>query len=395
MPVISYIYSIPYLVIFFILLFLALNEVGKLHVIGKESSRRAAFLLMLFFIGLRGHLSTDFIGYYTFYKALPSIGSLSAAYLDRSHFEPGFVIYSSLIKTFSQDYYVWVFINALLDFLVLYHLGKKYCVSVAFLFILFIPYSGLIMEVNLYRNAKAVMLFLLSLPYLQKRSLFPYMALNLLGCTFHMSSITYIPLYFILCREIPKVWVWGMFVLANMVFFLGISLSSYLENVTRLVDGLLGSDSLTDKAIGWQKNEIYGAAKGFTVGYFERLSFFVLFTLKYKDLVREKAMNLLFYNAFLVYYFLFHILSPISNEIMGRMTILFAFSYWFLVPNLVCRPDAKRVLFFAVILLCLMKIAVGNKNLSMRYHNIILSGEDNYNERRVTAFRVMRAMQQE
>ena len=100
-------------------------------------------------------------------------------------------------------------------------------------------------------------------------------------------------------------------------------------------------------------------------------------------------------NAFLVYYFLFHILSPISNEIMGRMTILFAFSYWFLVPNLVCRPDAKRVLFFAVILLCLMKIAVGNKNLSMRYHNIVLSGEDNYNERRVTAFRVMRAMQQE
>lgn len=391
-PLFSYSYSLPYLAIFLILLFLAFNEIGRLHVVSKKSSRIIAFFLMLFFIGLRGHLMTDFINYYPFFEHLPIITELSISDLDKLRFEPGFVIYSSIVKTILPDYYAWVFVNTLLDLLVLYYISRKFCLSTILLFIALLAYWGLEIEINLYRNSKAIMLFLLSLPYLLKRSIVPYMTLNLLGCLFHISAIMYLPLYFVLDREIPKVWVWGLFVFSNIVFFLGVSLSSYLQNLTTFVDGILGSDELSSKATSWQESKTYGESYGFSLGYLERLFFFILFTLQYQKLMAQRKTNILFYNSFVIFYFLFHVISPISSEIMKRISILFAFSYWFLIPNVLYLGKLKRFLLLAVVLLCFLKIAIDNRSLMSRYHNIILSGEDNYSKRRMIAFRVMGVM---
>lgn len=388
-PLFSYSYSLPYLAVFLILLFLAFNEIGKLHVISKKNSRIIAFCLMLFFIGLRGHLMTDFINYYPFFEHLPTITDLSISDLDKLKFEPGFIVYSSLVKTILPDYYAWVFVNTLLDLLVLYYVSRKFCLSTALLFMLLLVYWGLVIEINLYRNSKAIMLFLLSLPYLLKRSIVPYMALNLLGCSFHISSIVYLPMYFVLDREIPKAWVWGLFVFSNVVFFLGVSLSSQLQGLTTLVDGILGSDELSSKATRWQENKRYGESYGFSLGYLERLFFFVLFTLQYQKLILQRTTNRVFYNAFIIFYFLFHTLSPISAEIMRRMSILFGFSYWFLISNYLCQKRLKDLLFWAMILLCFMRIGVSTADLSMRYENILLGGStDNYSERRLVAIRV-------
>ncbi len=393
-PLFSYSYSLPYLAVFLILLFLAFNEIGRLHVVSKKNSRIIAFLLMLFFIGLRGHLMTDFISYYPFFEHLPIITELTINYLDKLRFEPGFVIYSSLVKTILSDYYAWVFVNTLLDLLVLYYISRRFCLSTALLFIALLVYWGFEIEINLYRNSKALMLFLLSLPYLLNRSIVPYMTLNLLGCLFHISAIVYLPLYFVLDREIPKAWVWGLFFFSNVVFFLGVSLSSYLQSLTTFVDGILGSDDLSSKATSWQENKHYGEGYGFSLGYFERLFFFVLFTLQYQKLIVQRTSNRIFYNAFVIFYFLFHTLSPISGEIMRRMSILFAFSYWFLISNYLCQLRLRHSLSFAIVLLCFMKFGISTANLSMKYENILLGGStDNYQERRLAAVRIYKASQ--
>ena len=75
-PLFSYSYSVPYLLLSLSLLFLSLNELGKLHVIDKKNSRYIAFILMLFFIGFRGHIKTDFINYYPYFNNLPIITDL-------------------------------------------------------------------------------------------------------------------------------------------------------------------------------------------------------------------------------------------------------------------------------------------------------------------------------
>ena len=389
-PLFSYSYSVPYLLLSLSLLFLSLNELGKLHVIDKKNSRYIAFILMLFFIGFRGHIKTDFINYYPYFNNLPIITDLKIA--DFEHYDPGFVIYTSLVKTVFSDYFIWVFINTLFDLLVLYYISRLYCLSTVLLYLVLLAYWGLGIEINLFRNSKAIMLFLVSLPYLWRRSIVPYMALNLLGCSFHISSIVYLPLYFVLTKEIPKVWVWGLFVFSNVVFFLGVSLSSQLQNLTVFVDGILGSDKLSTKATIWQESKNYGSEYGFSLGYFERLFFFLLLTFQYKKMVLQRSTNIMFYNSFVVFYGLFHILSPISTEIMKRLSMLFAFSYWFLLPNLLCLSRLKKSLSIAIILLCLMKVTVDNSSLMAKYHNVILSGKDNYARKKLIAFKVMSAM---
>lgn len=392
-PLFSYSYSLPYLAVFLILLFLAFNEIGRLHVVSKKNSRIIAFLLMLFFIGLRGHLMTDFISYYPFFEHLPIITELSISDLDKLRFEPGFVIYSSIVKTIFPDYYAWVFVNTLLDLLVLYYISRKFCLSTALLFMVLLVYWGLEIEINLYRNSKAIMLFLLSLPYLLKRSIVPYMALNLLGCMFHISAIVYLPLYFVLDREIPKAWVWGLFVFSNVVFFLGVSLSSQLQGLTTFVDGILGSDELSTKATSWQESKSYGESYGFSLGYLERLFFFVLFTLQYQKLMAQRTTNRVFYNAFIIFYFLFHTLSPISSEIMKRVSILFAVSYWFLISNFLCQLRLNHSFVFVILLLCSVKLSMTTSNLSMKYENLLFNASVNdYTVKRFIAIQVVKAM---
>ncbi len=57
------------------------------------------------------------------------------------------------------------------------------------------------MEIELLRNVKCVMIFLLALPYAEKRKIVPYILLMLLAYSFHRSAILFAPLYFFWAGE--------------------------------------------------------------------------------------------------------------------------------------------------------------------------------------------------
>lgn len=169
--------------------------------LNRKAAVFTAYAILLWFIGLRGHMYSDFIVYYPLFEELPAISDLEVGdYL----MEPGFIIYSSLIKTIFPNYFIWIFINTSIDLLVFYHVFKRYTEFRILPLIFFIAYMGLSIEFNLYRNVKALDLFLLSIPYLQQRRIVPYMFLNLLGATFHVSSLIYIPMYFLLHKNIGQ-----------------------------------------------------------------------------------------------------------------------------------------------------------------------------------------------
>lgn len=105
--------SYPYIIVSCILAFLYLGESGKIKDLSPRSSINIALFLTLCFIGLRGFVLTDYINYYPFYVNLPKLDKINS--VDLMRFEPGFVIYSSLIKTIGFNYFGWVFINSLID----------------------------------------------------------------------------------------------------------------------------------------------------------------------------------------------------------------------------------------------------------------------------------------
>ena len=116
--------SIPYLIFTAIIAVLYFGELGRLKGVSKSVSINLAYLVALIFIGLRGHVMTDYVNYVPTFSRIPNITSLSFKGFDA--LEPGFVLYTSLIKSLGFNYFGWVFINTLIDFVVFRWFFRSY-----------------------------------------------------------------------------------------------------------------------------------------------------------------------------------------------------------------------------------------------------------------------------
>lgn len=368
--------AIPYILVALILFFLYLCESKRIKSnISISTAQRLSFVILLVFIGLRGHIYSDFISYYPFYDDLPNIYNLRSSFLTEHRFEPGFVLYSSLIKTIIPNYFGWVFINTLLDLLVLNFVFKRYTTSRIIPFFFYIGFYGLMIEFNLYRNIKAIDLFLLSLPFLEQRKFLPYILLNLIGTTFHSSSFVYIPLYFIINKEIPNIIKWGGIIIANIIFLFKINVIGDILNSLSIIQSM----TFWDKLSGHIENS--DASQIFSIGYFERTFSILTFTLLYQKLVNQNKSNIIFYNCFWLYYVTFLCFYEVQ-VLTERIPRLFVFSYWILYPNIIyLKYNARKLIYILSTVLVFLKVYTGNTAPSAKYENILWS-EDNYEERK-------------
>jgi len=361
LPIYSYIYSLPYVAMIFILFLL--------KAYGQKSFKIALYLtvvVLLLFIGLRGHIYTDYTSYYPFFQDLPSIPDLTLSGFYNEKFESGFIIYTSLIKTIIPNYFVWVFINCLIDLSVLYWFFKRYSVDPILSFILFTCILGLVIEGNLYRNSKSMMLFLLSIPYFNDRKVFPYIFINLIGSLFHISSLLYIPFYFILNRRYSVKILWFLFILINILFWLKIGVA---ELFFHQISVWFGIDRIVSKFL-----EYTASAEGYglSFGYIERSFAFVLFLVFYNRLQEQNSVNRIFCNCFFIYYFSFYLFSDIA-VVVERIPLLFVFSYWVLYPNVLPLLNARNrhMLSGFLVVFCFLKIATANADIMAMYDNLL------------------------
>lgn len=376
----SYIYSIPYCILLGILVYLYWREQNH-----DLTAGRKAFFFLLIFIGLRGFVASDYINYYTFFQELPTVFDLQFESLYDDGVEFGFVLYSSLIKTILPNYHCWVFINTLVDLSVCFWVFRKFSLSIVLSFIVFFAIQGLTLEFNLYRNVKAIDCFLLSLPYLKERKILPYLALNLLGTLFHLTSFLYLPMYFVLTKRIPNIIIWGAFIAVNLMMFLKISITG---KAVDLLLPLMGIESMATKL-----SEYYGNssdAYGLSIGYIERTFAFILFTVMRKKMVMQQAYNRIFYNCFFLYYIIFHLFIDVE-VFADRIPILFVFSYWVLYPNalaLIHKKSKKQLLLSFLLLLCLMK-TLSYSSYVMNIYDNLLWGIRSFEERTQIFYRYM------
>lgn len=377
MPLFSIIYAVPYLMV--------LAIVSYAWGVEQKSPINASIIILtvlVIFLGLRGHLFTDYISYYPFFNQLPTLGDLTERRIARTFFEPGFVIYASLIKTLYPDYFFFTFVSTLIDLIVLYYVFRRYSFSVAVSFMFFLAFQGLIIEVNLMRNVKAMMLFLLSIPYLQKRRIIPYMALNLLGFTFHQSAIIYIVCYFFLDRALSKKLIGIVFIAVNVIFFFKLSFTA------PIVEWIASNIEIS--RVGRLEAYTNSAEElGLSIGYVERTLIYVLVWMYYDRLIKVKECNRIFCNSFIVYYLLFYLFYDVE-VFVSRFTFLFVFSYWFLGANmyeyLVMTKRLRRsVLCLCIIFLCFMKVSISNRSIIADYNNV-LTGVQDYYQRRMIYF---------
>lgn len=370
-------YSIPYILFLFFILFVSVLQLGiNLEEKTRKYINFQVIVAYVLFLGFRGFIATDWINYYPLFKNLPTNIILA---LKENNFEDGFIIYSVLIKNFFTSYTSYQLINTLTDICLLHVFFRKYLPTkyYALGFAVLLAFNGLIFELNLLRNFKALLIFLLALPYLEQRKPFKYFTLMIIALSFHWSSVVFFPLYFFLHKKIPmKIFALTLFV-GIFIYLLQIE---YIKPVITFFSILLPAD-MSSKVLGYLNSSIYGESYGLTFGFFERIltAFFLLF---YYNKIQIDKANILFVNSFFIFISLFFYFSEV-NIVLQRVAGNFAYSYWILIPILIQKTERHTKPFLTVffVLLIIAKMYLITNIVVYDYDSFLFGKSKSYEQR--------------
>ena len=358
---------IPYMEVFgFLLLGGAVDVFGK-----NERKKHMLFvfsiILLIGFLGLRGFIGWDWWAYYPSYNNLPS----------GFNYEIGYEIWSNIFYKMGLSYHHFTFINTVADILILAYVLKKYSKYPIFSMFLFLAVQGLSFEVDLLRNAKAVLLFIISIQFIKERKLIPFLILNILGMTFHMSSVIYLPMYFILNRNYSRKIILPLIILGNIYYLFDTKLFIHiLEYMSSVLPAAVGGKITSYLSIIPQNYKL-------PIGtlYFERLvTFIMVFFFLHKEKgsrEKENPYSLIMENSFYIFYLIFLFTSEFFIA-STRIGILFIYANWFLWGDIIENlrdTKIKAAVFLIAVLIGGNRIYNhfdfnGNKIL-YRYENII------------------------
>ena len=372
-------YAFPYIVVFLMLSVLAIPvATGQSRLPCAYFQRYAFFAVMIVFIGLRGFIYTDWENYYPFYASAPTLldGTNAIARfitkgLYATLFAKGFLVLSIIIKTISDNYFFYQLVLFLIDVAVLYAFLKAYVPNAVLLgFVCYYVFGGVIglgIDINFLRNAKALMLFLISLPYLQKRKAVAYFLLNAIGMLFHTSSMVYFPLYFILGKRFSRSFYVCIFVIGNMLYLMQVR---YISGVLKFASGIVGGQVafLINRYID---NSHWNTSYGISIGYIERVFTYIL-TLRFSNRLFKKDSNVMFVNCLFLYVLVYLCFSEMKI-LTDRLPLLFAFSYWVIYPQIYSflSKNGKLAFLGMFILYSCLKIAVGYRSILVLYDNAL------------------------
>lgn len=367
MPVYDYIYSVPYLLFFFFLAGLALCEFRLINQ-GKSIVyvRYTLIFAFILFIGLRGFMYTDVISYYKFFDTVPSLWNFSYTAFNNQEegLEWGFLIYMSLVKSVFSDYIFFQLISFLIDIWVLDYFFRRYTKYYVLGFMIFFIFSGLIIEVNLMRNVKAILLFLYSLRFVEEKKPLSYVLINLCGCLFHISSLFYIPLYWFLTAHYPRYFLYFVFIAVNAVYLFQIP---FVTPLIRWVAGMVGGRLQTIVEI-YLDSDVFTYSRGIGIGYLERFFTGLLVLLYYPAM---NARMRIFANLFLLYFVTYSLFSDLVIMIQ-RFSLLFIIGYWIVIPYLYStlkNYKCKWLFFLFIVCYGSLKLLMGQRNILMEYHH--------------------------
>lgn len=345
-------YSLPY-ILYIIFLFLLSFKYNNI----RERKLITAVIIISYgiFFGLRGFIGSDFRMYYSLFDNMEKLNtdSLSDDMMLSSEIEIGFLYYVSIFKHFVNDYSFYILLNSLINICIILHCLKRYSVNIAFALIVFLEIGGMIFEIDVQRNMKALLLFMLSLKYLENRSILPYMLLNLIGLLFHSSALIYIGLYWVLHRKYKLKYFWLVYLIGNVLFLLKIPIiTAILSPILEQLGGrylILASNYLETGVL---------SDYGFTVGFLIRLLGAILVTKYYDRLLQYDSRMLVHINCIFIYLLIFVYFSEIRMLTL-RFSNLFFFSYAIIIPTIYKLIEGNRLkqyFLYCVLLIAILKV---------------------------------------
>lgn len=323
--------TLPYIILFVLF---SISAIGENGLPSRKSSNELLkyfiFISYTYFFCCRAFIASDWLYYYPYFEKAPTLFDGSGnikIFLQNSLFEKGYAFYNILLKTIYPNYLFLQFVSAFIDFLILHYFFKQYIPRYYILgWALYLIFQGYVFEIIILRNAKSIMLFLISIKYINQKKPLKYFILNLLGLCFHTSAIFYLPIYFLgSIKRRPKIEI--------IVFFIGNIV--YLLNIQWIKEILFNLPILPGRAQSmlniYLSSETFSSAYGLTIGYLERtFSFVLLYKYSFKLIDKDPKYRLFWYLFFL--YICIYLFCSEMSILLERIPNLFVCSYWILYP---------------------------------------------------------------
>lgn len=160
-----------------------------------------AFSIIIFFAGMRSYVA-DTSAYINIFNQYPLFSAAHDVIFDSSAREPGFRVFSILIKTYiSQDYQVWLFIIATISGICIMYPLYKYSCNYGISLFLFMASCQFTWMFNGMRQFLVASILFACTPFILEKKPIPYIIIVLILSTFHKSALIMIPAYFIVDSE--------------------------------------------------------------------------------------------------------------------------------------------------------------------------------------------------
>ncbi len=177
--------------IYFIILFyiLFLSYIYDLR--GYKKQRKfwynATLIILIILSGLRYRLGIDTSRYMNFFDSIPTLFSTQWSTFE-SRFDPLFLIFVSLAKTISSEFYVFQFIHAIFVNTVFFLFIKRYTKNIFMAVFFYFIQSYINFNFEVLRESMAVAFFLLSTPYLINKKWIRYYLFIIMAFLSHSSA---------------------------------------------------------------------------------------------------------------------------------------------------------------------------------------------------------------
>lgn len=311
----------------------------------------ATVLISIYFIGCRGFVAADWYFYLPYFEKCPTFFDETSKifeFVKNNEYEKGYCLFSIICKSIFDNYFAFQFICFVIDFFVLHSFFKEYCGKYYFLgWCLFWIFQGFVFEIIILRNAKAIMLFLISIKYAQNKKIIKYILLNLLGLMFHSSAIFYFPLYFFFQMKRNKKLELFLFLVGIYIYILQIPIvKPILKSIARGLPGRYGW-----MVVAYLDSKQFSASYGITIGFLERVFSFILIFKFSSQIIKEDERMKIFWYLFLLFQFSYLFLSDFTI-LLGRISNLFICSYWVLYTKVFgkLKKNWKYIFLFLLVL---------------------------------------------
>lgn len=311
-------------------------------------------ILLALLSGTRYHLGGyDYSNYEYMFQLAPTLNNLNLiSYVQENGLigsDVGWTLINSITKSMGFNFYGLTVFVAIFFWFTLYFVLKKYMTNINIFFVIAMYKYLLDVSFIYMRQSVAVAIFILSLRYILKKKVIPYMLLVVFAATVHFSAVILIPIYWINRIKITQkrlFWYTVLFSSSFILVLLHVDIISMFGFLSNIVSGS-GAQKISEASNGTLYGEVGILSSILHLIEFLIVVFFLIKNFDKMELYDEKKELMIK---------LFMLLLPIysifaTSSIMVRYGFYFLFTYSVIIDYLVVKVNIINKIFWYVLLI--------------------------------------------